>query len=158
MLRASEGAVLAAYALIGINLGDSVYNSDSVVTANLCALTAAEASGVAEIESLKVKLGSFVAGSDSHLLKLIICSSVSGAFNECNVGLQSSEIMESIYDDLLFALNSTCYAANTLVIVDNGVVVYDMYCVFRAVLFAGSAGNASISAGSSYDLFVLFCG
>ncbi len=66
--------------------------------------------------------------------------------------------MESIYDDLLFALNGTCYTAYALVIVDDSVVVYDMYSVFRAILFASSAGNASISAGSSYDLFVLFCG
>ena len=66
--------------------------------------------------------------------------------------------MKSIYDDLLFALNGTCYAAHALVIVDDGVVVYDMYSVFRAILFAGSAGNASKSAGSSDDLFVLFCG
>ncbi len=158
MLRASECAVLASYALIGIDLGDSVLNVDSVVTAYLCALTAAEASGVAKVESLEVKLGSFITGSDTHLLKLIVCSSVSGALNECNGGLESCEIVESINDDLLFALNGTCYAANTLVIVDNSVIVYDMYSVFRAVLFAGSAGNASISAGSSYDLFVLFCG
>ena len=66
--------------------------------------------------------------------------------------------MKSINDDLLFALNGTCYASNALVIVDDGVVVNDMYSVFRAILFAGTAGNASISAGSSYDLFVLFCG
>ena len=83
MLRASECAVLAAYALIGVNLGDSVFNVDSVVTANLCALTAAEATGMAEVESLKVKFSSFVTGSDSHLLKLIVCSSVSGALNKC---------------------------------------------------------------------------
>ena len=158
MLRACECAVLASYALVGIDLGDSVHNVDSVITAYLCALTAAEASGVAKVESLKVKFGSFVTGSDSHLLKLIICSSVSGAFNECNGGLESCKIVKSINNDLLFALNGTCYAANTLVIVDNGVVVYDMYCVFRAVLFAGSAGDTSVSAGSSYDLFVLFCG
>ena len=60
MLRASECAVLAAYALIRVNLGDSVFNVDSVITANLCALTAAEASGVAKVESFKIKLGSFV--------------------------------------------------------------------------------------------------
>jgi hypothetical protein len=158
VLRAGECAVLAAYALIGIDLGDSVFNVDSVVTANLCALTAAEASGVAKVESLEVKFSCFVAGGDSHLLKLVVCSSVSGAFNECNGGLESCKIMECIYDDLLFALNGTCNAANALVIVDDSVVVYDMYSVFRAVLFAGSAGDASISAGSSYDLFVLFCG
>ena len=158
MLRAGECAVLAAYALIGVNLGDSVFNVDSVVTANFCALTAAEASGVAKVESLKVKLGSFVAGSDSHLLKLIICSSVSGALNKCYGGLESCQIMKSIYNDLLLALNGTCYAAYALVIIDNCVVVYDMYSVFRAVLFAGTAGDTSVSAGSSYDLFVLFCG
>ena len=85
MLRTSECAVLASYALIGIDLGDSVLDCDSVVTAYLCALTAAEAAGVAKVKSLEVKLCSFVAGGDAHLLKLIICSSVSGAFNECNV-------------------------------------------------------------------------
>ena len=66
--------------------------------------------------------------------------------------------MESINNDLLFALNGTCNAAYALVIVDDSVVVYDMYSVFRAILFAGTAGNASKSAGGSYDLFVLFCG
>ncbi len=66
--------------------------------------------------------------------------------------------MESIYDDLLLALNGTCYAAYAFVIVDDSVVVYDMYSVFRAILFAGTAGNASISAGGSYDLLVLFSG
>ena len=66
--------------------------------------------------------------------------------------------MKCIYDDLLCALNGTCYTAYALVIVDDSVVVYDRYSVFRAVLFAGSAGNASKSAGSSYDLFILFCG
>ena len=156
MLRACECAILAAYALIGIDLGDSVFNVDGVVTADLCALAAAEAAGVAKVESLEVEFSSFVTGSDSHLLKLIICSSVSGAFNECNVGLQSSEIMESIYDDLLFALNGTCYAANALVIIDDGVVVNDMYSVFRAILFAGTAGDTSVSAGCSYDLFIFF--
>ena len=156
MLRAGECAVLAAYALIGIDLGDSVFNVDSVVTANLCALTAAEASGVAKVESLEVKFSCFVAGGDSHLLKLIVCSSVSGAFNECNGGLESCEIMKSINDDLLFALNGTCYAANALVIIDDGVVVNDMYSVFRAILFAGTAGDTSVSAGCSYDLFIFF--
>ena len=158
MLRACECAILAAYALIGIDLGDSVFNVDGVVTADLCALAAAEAAGVAKVESLEVEFGSFVTGGDAHLLKLIVSSAVSGAFNECNVGLQSSEIMESIYDDLLFALNGTCNAAYALVIVDDSVVVYDMYSVFRAILFAGTAGDASISAGGSYDLFILFCG
>jgi hypothetical protein len=157
VLRAGECAVLAAYALIGIDLGDSVFNVDSVVTANLCALTAAEASGVAKVESLEVKFSCFVAGGDSHLLKLIVCSSVSGAFNECNGGLESCEIMKSINDDLLFALNGTCYAANALVIIDDGVVVNDMYSVFRAILFAGTAGDTSVSAGCSYDLFIFFC-
>ena len=156
MLRASECAILAAYALIGIDLGDSVFNVDSVVTANLCALAAAEAAGVAKVESLEVEFGSFITGSDSHLLKLIVCSAVSGAFNECNGGLESCEIMKCINDDLLFALNGTCYAANTLVIIDDSVVVNDMYSVFRAILFAGTAGNASISAGCSYDLFIFF--
>ena len=156
MLRAGECAVLAAYALIGIDLGDSVFNVDSVVTANLCALTAAEASGVAKVESLEVKFSCFVAGGDSHLLKLIVCSSVSGAFNECNGGLKSCEIMKSINDDLLFALNGTCYAAYALVIVYDSVVVYDMYSVFRAILFAGTAGDTSVSAGCSYDLFIFF--
>lgn len=84
MLRAGEGTILAAYALIGIDLGDSVFNVDSVVTANLCALAAAEAAGVAKVESLEVEFSSFVTGCDSHLLKLIVGSSVSGAFNECN--------------------------------------------------------------------------
>ena len=68
MLRAGEGAVLAAYALIGIYLGNAVLNVDSVVTADLCALTAAEASGMAKVESLEVKFSSFITGSDSHLL------------------------------------------------------------------------------------------
>jgi hypothetical protein len=157
VLRAGECAVLAAYALIGIDLGDSVFNVDSVVTANLCALTAAEASGVAKVESLEVKFSCFVAGGDSHLLKLIVCSSVSGAFNECNGGLESCKIVECIYDDLLFALNGTCNAANALVIIDDSVVVNDMYSVFRAILFAGTAGDASISAGCSYDLLIFFC-
>ena len=62
MLRASECTILAAYALIGIDLGDSVLNVDGVVTADLSALAAAEAAGVAEVESLKVEFGSFVAG------------------------------------------------------------------------------------------------
>lgn len=60
MLRAGEGTILAAYALIGIDLGDSVFNVDSVVTANLCALAAAEAAGVAKVESLEVEFSSFV--------------------------------------------------------------------------------------------------
>ena len=68
MLRASECAVLASYALIGIYLSDSVLNVDSVVTANLCALAAAKAAGVAKVESLEVKFSSFITGSDSHLL------------------------------------------------------------------------------------------
>ena len=156
MLRASECAILAAYALIGIDLGDSVFNVDGVVTANLCALAAAEAAGVAKVESLEVEFSSFVTGSDSHLLKLVVCSAVSGAFNECNGGLKSCEIMKSINDDLLFALNGTCYAANALVIIDDGVVVNDMYSVFRAILFAGTAGDTSVSAGCSYDLFIFF--
>ena len=156
MLRASKCAILAAYALIGIDLGDSVFNVDSVVTANLCALAAAEASGVAKVESLEVEFSSFVTGSDSHLLKLVVCSAVSGAFNECNGGLESCEIMKSINDDLLFALNGTCYAANALVIIDDSVVVNDMYSVFRAILFAGTAGDTSVSAGCSYDLFIFF--
>ena len=84
MLRASECTILAAYALIGINLSDAVFNVDSVIAANLCALAAAEAACVAEIESFEVEFGSFVAGCDSHLLKLVVCSSVSGAFNKCN--------------------------------------------------------------------------
>ena len=66
--------------------------------------------------------------------------------------------MKSINDDLLLALNGTCNASYALVIVDDSVVVYDMYSVFRAILFAGTAGNASISAGCSDDLFVLFRG
>ena len=66
--------------------------------------------------------------------------------------------MKSIHDDLLFALNGTCNAAYALVIVDDSVVVDNVYSVFRAILFAGSAGNTSKSAGSSDDLFVLFCG
>jgi len=156
VLRASECAILAAYALIGIDLGDSVLNVDSVVTANLCALTAAEAAGVAKVESLEVEFSSLVTGGDSHLLKLIVCSAVSGAFNECNGGLESCEIMKSINDDLLFALNGTCYAANALVIIDDSVVVNDMYSVFRAILFAGTAGDTSVSAGCSYDLFIFF--
>ena len=156
MLRASECAILAAYALIGIDLGDSVFNVDSVVTANLCALAAAKAAGVAKVESLEVEFSSFVTGSDSHMLKLVVCSAVSGAFNECNGGLESCEIMKSINDDLLFALNGTCYAANALVIIDDGVVVNDMYSVFRAILFAGTAGDTSVSAGCSYDLFIFF--
>ena len=89
MLRASECAILASYALIRIDLGDSVFNVDSVVTANLCALAAAEAAGVAKVESLEVEFGSFIASGNSHLLKLIICSAVSGAFNECYVGLKN---------------------------------------------------------------------
>ena len=68
MLRACECAILAAYALIGIDLGDSVLNVDSVVTANLCALTAAEATGVAKVESFKIQLSSFITSCDSHLL------------------------------------------------------------------------------------------
>lgn len=156
MLRAGECAVLAAYALIGIDLGDSVFNVDSVVTANLCALAAAKAAGVAKVESLEVEFSSFVTGSDSHLLKLVVCSAVSGAFNECNGGLKSCEIMKSINDDLLFALNGTCYASYALVIVYDSVVVYDMYSVFRAILFAGTAGDTSVSAGCSYDLFIFF--
>ena len=68
MLRAGEGAVLAAYALIRIDFGDSVLDSDGVVTANLCALTAAEAAGVAKVESFEVQLGSFITGCDSQLL------------------------------------------------------------------------------------------
>ena len=65
--------------------------------------------------------------------------------------------MKSINDDLLFALNGTCNAANALVIIDDSVVVNDMYSVFRAILFAGTAGDASISAGCSYDLLIFFC-
>ena len=68
MLRASECAVLASYALVGIYLSDSVLNVDSVITAYLCALTAAEASGVAKVESFKIQFGSFVTGCDTHLL------------------------------------------------------------------------------------------
>jgi hypothetical protein len=68
VLRASKCAILAAYALIGIDLGDSVFNVDSVVTANLCALTAAEATGVAKVESFKIQLSSFITSCDSHLL------------------------------------------------------------------------------------------
>ena len=68
MLRASECAILAANALIGIYLGDSVLDCDSVVTANLCALTAAEASGVAKVESFEIKFSSFITSCDSHLL------------------------------------------------------------------------------------------
>ena len=60
MLRACERAVLAAYALIGIDLGDSVLDVDGVVTANLCALAAAEAAGVAKVESLEVEFSSFI--------------------------------------------------------------------------------------------------
>ena len=68
VLRTCKCTIFAAYALVGINLGNSVLNGDSVVTANLCALTAAEAAGVAKVESLEIKLGSFITGGDSQLL------------------------------------------------------------------------------------------
>ena len=66
--------------------------------------------------------------------------------------------MKSIYNDLLFALNGTCYTSHALVIVDDSVVVDDMYSVFRAILFAGSTGDTAVSAGGSYDLLVLLGG
>jgi hypothetical protein len=131
---------------------------DGVIAADFCALAASETSGVAEAESLEIKSGSFVAGGNAHLLELVVGPSVSGASYECYVGLQNCQVMKSIHDDLLLALDCAGHASYALVVVDDRMVVDDVYSVFGTGLLTGSARNASVSACGSHHLLVLLRG
>ena len=65
--------------------------------------------------------------------------------------------MESIHNYFFSALYHAGNAADAFVVVNNGVVVYNRNCAFRACSFTFSAGNASEAAGLSYDFIILFC-
>ena len=49
-------------------------------------------------------------------------------------------------------------ARGTFVIVDNCMIVYDMYCAFRTRSFAFAAGDTSETAGYSNKFVVFFRG
>ena len=157
MLRTCICTILAAYALVRVNLGNSVHNLDGVVAAYCCTCALSQAACSAESQSLRVKLCSLLTGLDTHFFIFLRCSAVAGAFYESDIALECCKVMKSIYDDFLFAFYHTCNAADTFVIVDNGVVVNYGYCTFRTCSFTFSAGYAAVAAGLSYDLVILFC-
>ena len=66
--------------------------------------------------------------------------------------------MECINDNFLSALNSTCYAANALVIINYSVIVYDFYSTFRTCSFTFTAGDTAETASLSYKIIVFFSG
>ena len=157
MFRTCICTILAAYALVRVNLGNAVYNLDGIVTAYSCTCTLSKASCRAEPQSLRVKLCSFLACLDAHFFIFLSCSAVAGAFYESDIALECCKIMKSIYDYFLSALHHAGNAANTLVIVDNSVVVHYGYCAFRTCSFAFSTCYAAIAAGLPYEFIILFC-
>jgi hypothetical protein len=66
--------------------------------------------------------------------------------------------MKSIHDDLLLALDCAGHASYALVVVDDRMVVDDVYSVFGTGLLTGSARNASVSACGSHHLLILLRG
>ena len=66
--------------------------------------------------------------------------------------------MNWVNDDFLFAFNHASNAAYTFVIVDNCMIVYDMYCAFRTRSFAFAASDTSETASFSNKFVVFFRG
>ena len=66
--------------------------------------------------------------------------------------------MKGINYNFLSAFNHACYAAYAFIIIDNCMIIYDMYSAFRTRSFAFSAGDAPETAGFSDNLIIFFCG
>ena len=156
MLGACIGAVTAADALVGIDLGDTVNHADSVIAANADAGALAEAAGGAQAQTLQIQILGIFAVVDTHLADTGKASAVAGAADESNLVLDFGEIVIGVDNDLLAALDGAHLAADALVIVDHGMVVDNMYGVLRAGALAFAAGNAAEAANLAHSLLILF--
>ena len=65
--------------------------------------------------------------------------------------------MQCVYDNLLFTFYRAGNAADTLVIIDDGVVVDNRYRALRTGSFTFSAGNTAVSASFADHFIVFFC-
>ena len=136
--RTDIGAVFAADAFIRINLGASIDNLDRAVSTDFGAVSLAGAACGADAQRLGVKVGSVFAACRSRCLVcfLIFCSVASdkGYFL-----FQFRQIVEGIYDDLFLAFYGAGHTADTLVVVDDRVVVDDV----NSTLWTGSDAVAA---------------
>ena len=156
MLGAGVCTIAAADALIGIYLGNALDDGNSIIAANGNTFTVAKAAGGAHTIVAKLKLCCLLAGLDAHVIKDNGASAITAAAHKCDTALKLGEVMQLVHNNLFAALDGAGNAANTLFIIDNGVIIDNGNCSLRAGSLTFAAGNAAIAADFSYKLIVLF--
>lgn len=154
LLGANVDAGSAADAQFVVHQSGAVGDLDGVEAASSSAV--AEASAAEGAVTVQIQSCSFTAvGSAGSSINLVIMQAAA-ATHESDSGLDLSQIVIGIDDDLLAAGNSTCCAAQALLIVDHSAVVHDADGILGASLCAVTTADAAVATHSDSDfLFVL---
>jgi len=157
LLWAGICTVAAANAFIGIDLCNAVHDGNSIIAANSNAFSVTKASGGTHSLVSQLELNTFRAGLNTKLVKNDCASAVAVATYKCNSTLELGKIMKLIYYDFFAALYGAGNTADTLVIINNSMVIDNRDSAFGTGSLALTAGNAAIAAGFPDD-FIIFLG
>lgn len=146
----------AAHALQVIHLCGALLNVDGVEAASLGAV--AEAGAAIGAVAAQVHLSCLTAGSSAGCDIDLVVMPAAAAADKCGGGLQLSQIMVGVHDDLLTARDGAGCTAQALLIVDHSAVVHDRNGVLGTCLSAVTAADAAMAAQLQCLLFLILVG